>query len=263
MRIAIVTGASSGLGADFARQLDASAEREKLDEIWLIARRSDQLQSLAGELRNTTGRVMPMDLTDPERLAGLHATLKQLRPKVCWLINNAGFGKIGPFEHISQSATLGMIDLNIRSLTEITRFTLPFCPEGAHIVQVASSAGFMPIPYFATYAATKAYVVQFSDALGQELRHRNISVTAVCPGPVATEFLDVASDGRGSPPRALLARSPDVVRKALRDARRRRRHSVHGLLIRLFTLTAGWIPRWLSLAITGHIRMDRMIDREP
>ncbi len=244
MNVAIVTGASSGLGWEYAKQL---APRREVDEVWLIARRKERLEELSGRLVGAVGRVFAMDLTDPEQTAELYDTLEREQPTIAWLVNNAGFGKVGPFEEIDVDVHLKMIDLNVRVLTEITQRTLPYCASGSKILQIASSAGFGPLGNFAVYAASKAYVVNLSNALSAELSDRGITVTAVCPGPVDTEFQDVAFDGGDShAPGAVFAKAPDVVRKSLADARKGRINSVYGAAIKAWTTLSGLIPRRLT-----------------
>ena len=231
-RVAIVTGASVGLGREFALQLDALGE---VDEIWLIARRADLLSQVAGELRKTRGRVMAVDLTVQAQVDGLVATLEQERPEVRWLVNNAGFGHVGPVAAEQAGTYARMIALNITSLVDLTARVLPFCPRGARIVQVGSSAGFKPMPNMAVYSATKAFVNSFSLALHHELADRGVTVTAVCPGPVETEFFQVATAQHGKqPPGPPAAKASDVVALAIRDARNGRAVSVYGVLIKFY-----------------------------
>jgi short-subunit dehydrogenase len=249
MNVAIVTGASSGLGWEYAKQL---APRREVDEVWLIARRKERLDELAGQLVGAVGRVFPMDLTEPEQTKVLFDTLDKERPTVAWLINNAGFGKIGRFESIDVDSHLSMIDLNVRVLTEITQRALPYCTSGSRIVQVASSAGFAPMGNFAVYAATKAYVINFSNALATELAPHGINVTAVCPGPVATEFQSVAhKDGKDKAPKMVLAQPGDVVRKSLADARKGKLNSVYGATMKAWEAISGLVPRRLAAWTTS------------
>ncbi|RAL23118.1 short-chain dehydrogenase [Lujinxingia litoralis] len=252
MNIAIITGASAGMGRHFALQLDA---RGDLDEIWLIARRKERMEELASELTHARARIFALDLCVPSSFDEVSRALEQEAPNVAWLINNAGFGKIGRFEAIPPQSNLQMLDLNIRALTDLTQRALPFCSAGSRIIQVASSAGFLPITNFSVYAASKAYVVNFSNALAREVRPRGIGVTAVCPGPVQTEFFDVAATegGAKSGPPGVMASPEKVVARALKDAERRRLLSVYGVSIKAFTFFSRFIPRPLALWATEKI----------
>lgn len=248
MRVAIVTGASSGLGWEYAKQL---APRSEVDEVWLIARREARLQELAGELVGAEGRVFAMDLTESDQVHELFEQMELESPDITWLVNNAGFGKYGEFDDVTVETNLNMIDLNIRALTEITQRALPYCGSGTRILQVASSAGFGPMANFAVYAATKAYVVNFSNALAAELGDRGMTVTAVCPGPVETEFAEVATAPGGEElPFNLYARAPDVVRHSIADARKGRLHSTYGAAMTTYSTISGLIPRRLATWVT-------------
>ncbi len=251
MSIAVITGASAGLGRQFAYQLDGD---DQIDAMWLIARRQERLQQLAADL-STPAEVLPTDLTDPDDLSALYARLEEASPHIRWLINNAGFGKIGAFDAIDVDTNMAMLDLNMRTLTELTQRALPHCQKGSHIVQVSSLAAFMPVTNFGAYSASKAYVLNFSDALHRELKPRGISVTSVCPGPVATEFLDVASTegSKTDLPGFVMADAPSVVTKAISDARRGRRHSIYGWIPWVIAKTSGVHPRGLTLWITEKI----------
>jgi hypothetical protein len=250
MRVAIVTGASSGLGWEYAKQL---APRREVDEVWLIARRRARLEELATRLVGAEGRPFSVDLTEQEQLAGLFDRVEREQPEITWLVNNAGFGKYGRFDAFSVETNLAMIDLNIRALTEITQRALPYCRAGSRIVQVASSAGFSPLAKFAVYAATKAYVLNFSNALAAELAERDIGVTAVCPGPVDTEFQAVAQAPGGEElPVSLSARAPDVVRHSLADARKGRYNSVYGASMSAWQALSGVVPRRLTSWVTNN-----------
>jgi uncharacterized protein len=247
-KIAIVTGASAGLGVEFAKQISAT---EGLDEVWLVARREDRLRALAESLGSTKAIPLALDLAAPGAIEDLALRLTKEHPDLRLLVNNAGMGKIGAFNEIPLAEQLAMIDLNVRALTELTYRTLPFMSHGSRILQVASSIGFCPAPYFSVYAATKAYVVSFSDALQFELAHKGIAVTAVCPGPVATEFFDVAkpkSDPSAAPfNQALMASAEEVVRKSLEDSRRGKRHSIYSWPIRSFVALSPFVPRSIMM----------------
>ncbi|HBT79883.1 MAG TPA: short-chain dehydrogenase [Selenomonas sp.] len=195
MNIAIITGASSGLGRAYARLLDA----EYLDEIWLIARREERLQELAQELR-TSCRIFACDLTQPGVPAILQASLGE-RPdtEVRWLINAAGFGRLGYTTEIPLAEQLAMIDLNVKAPVALTQLAIPFMSAGSHIMEIVSCSAFQPIPGLNVYAATKAFLLRYSRALGAELAPQGIIVTAVCPYWIRdTEFIGTAKKTKGS-----------------------------------------------------------------
>lgn len=181
MKIAVVTGASSGMGTEFARQICSKCLG--LDEIWLIARREERLKKLTREL-SIPARIFKIDLTVDEEYTLLTDTLLKEKPHIRIAVNCAGFGKTAPFISISQKDTLGMIDLNCRALTKMTYILTPYMPANSYLIQFASIAGILPQPNFAVYAASKAYVLSFSRAIREELKAKKIYVTAVCPGPV-------------------------------------------------------------------------------
>lgn len=195
-KIGIITGASSGMGAEFARQL---ASTNLCQQIWIIARREDKLQALKAEIKTFSQvEIIPLvlDLTGAKGAESFHEYLsKQSDFEIKILINNAGFGSYGPFEETPVEREMQMIDLNCTSLTGICGYALPYMKKDGIIINTASLAAFMPLGNFAVYAATKAYVLNFSLALAAELKPRGISVTALCPGSVSTEFANVASNG--------------------------------------------------------------------
>ncbi len=238
MDIGIVTGASSGLGWEFAKQIDTQYQ---LDEIWIIARREEQLQRLAGTL-NTPARIFVLDLTDPQSLGQIEDALDQNNYHIRILVNNAGYGKKGWFREIDRTKQLNMIDLNVRALVHLTHIALPLMQSGDQILQIASSAGFIPMGRFAVYSGTKAFVINFSIGLGVELESKGINVTAVCPGPVDTEFQAVAYEEPGrrntSAPSA-----KDVVALALKDVQRGRFMSVYGASIKFVWFAARLFTR--------------------
>lgn len=220
-RIAIITGASSGIGEEFSRQVCAKYD---YDEIWIIARREEKLQELAEQLNKTKNfncvRPVVMDVAGKAGVEGLKAFIKEEDEKlrkvesgieIGLLINNAGFGTYGPFAETSINRQMDMIELNCTTVTGICGIALPYLKAGSVVINTASLAAFLPLGNFAVYGATKAYVLSFSVALAAELHDKGIKVCALCPGSVSTEFANVASNGArkevkgGFPPQKVVA----------------------------------------------------------
>lgn len=190
MKTAIITGASSGLGREFVRQLQD--EFPDIDSYWLIARRADRLEDLAGSLTGRTVACLALDLCDPMSFVTFREKLSAEQPEVALLVNCAGCGYLGRLGELDTASQTRMIDLNVRALTAVTNMALPYMTEGSRILNVSSIASFCPNPRMTVYSSTKAYVSAFTVGLGEELRRRRITVTAVCPGPMDTEFLPLA-----------------------------------------------------------------------
>ncbi len=242
-KIAIVTGASSGMGREAAFQLvDKYAG---LEEIWLIARREDRLEEVKDKLP-VPSRTLAIDLTDVSNVAKLQSLLESEKPNVKILVNAAGFGKLGDVDELPLQDESGMIQVNCGSLTAITRTVLPYMSDKSRIINFASAAAFLPQPGFSVYAATKSYVYSFSRALNVELSSRSIAVTAVCPGPVNTEFFTVAEEGThtASPfKKMFMAKPQKVVKKALRDSAMGKSVSVYGIPMKLAGLCCKFLPQ--------------------
>ncbi len=194
MNIAIITGASSGIGVEFFKEL----QNEPLDEVWVIARREKNLIDVCEKYGKINHRILCMDVTTQESMDSLELLLEIEQPTIKYLINNAGFGVFGAVADIDVKKQSSMIDVNIKALTEISSITLKYMDKGSRIINIASIASFLPSAKLAAYAASKTYVLSFSQALRQELKQRKINVTAVCPGPMKTEFLNVAGIEKGS-----------------------------------------------------------------
>ncbi len=194
MNIAVITGASSGLGWEYAKAVYET--RADLDEIWVIARREDRLRALQDELGSS---VIPVafDITDPQSVEDYAQMLKDKNATVKLLINNAGFGKLGYFDELSLQENTRMVRLNCEALTAMTAATLPFMNEHSEIINSCSIASFAPNTRMAVYSSTKAFVMSLSRALRLELKRRKINVLAVCPGPMSTEFLSIANIKKG------------------------------------------------------------------
>ena len=229
MKIAIVTGASSGMGREFVRQLGYFYKN--LDEIWVIARRKERLEALAKESRVPL-RIFAGDLQKKKVYKELRDALEKEQPDLRMLVNSAGFGKSGSVEEISSEKfriQTDMVDVNCRSLTRMTLLCLPFLRAGSRIVNLASASAFCPQPYFSVYAATKSYVLSFSRSLGEELRKKGIVVTAVCPGPVDTEFFKFSGKPQNILKKLTMAKADRVVHQALKDCRSGKSVSVYGI----------------------------------
>lgn len=228
MNIAIITGASSGMGMEFARQIDS--QLCKTDEIWLLARRREPMDELARSMKSRA-RAVVIDITNEKELKQFAEVLEISAPKITMLVNCAGTGRHGLFSGQSDEVISAMLWLNIMALTRLTKICLPYMRKGSKIVQFASGAAFMPQAEFAVYAASKAYVYSFSRALGKELKCRGISVTTVCPGPVDTPFLEHAYGNRSRMSRLkqwATVSASRVVAKAIEDCKRGRAVSICG-----------------------------------
>lgn len=188
MKIAVITGASSGIGREFARTLQTHGQ---YDELWAIARNQDRLDALAKELPVKV-RTLSMDLSDEAFIPRLRELLQTEKPEIRLLINASGFGRFERTDAIALEDNLGMVDLNCRALTAVTMLCLPYMSAGAEILEVASVAAFQPIPCINVYAATKAYVLSFTRALAREVKGRGIRVMALCPFWTKTAFFDRA-----------------------------------------------------------------------
>lgn len=216
--IAIITGASSGVGREFARQLDAEGG---LDEIWLVARREAVLREVAAGLA-TPSRVLALDLTEESSFETIANLLDEGDVDVRWLVNSAGFGKFGDFVTIDERATMDMVRLNCLGVVEACYHVLPHMTAGGRIVNLASIAGVVPQPRLSVYSATKGFVLDFSRTLDHELASTGIHVTALCPKFMRTGFLDAPGDEEAARAMTMIGFEPveHVVRTALRYARR-------------------------------------------
>ena len=184
MKIAVVTGASSGIGRELLLAIDKEYD---YDEIWAIARRADRLEELGKQCRNTL-RPVCLDLNDTDSIDKYQQLLAQAQPEIAMLINAAGCGVFGPFEEQDLKAQLASARLNSLALTAMCHVSLPYMKSGDHIINMGSNSSWQPVPYQAVYGASKSYVLSFSRAIGRELRHQGISVMCVCPGWIKTEF---------------------------------------------------------------------------
>lgn len=197
MAIAIITGASSGIGYRFAEEIQKTGE---VDGFLLIARREERLAALAEKL-GPGAEVLEADLATPEGIEKVRAWLEERRPAVRYLINAAGYGVFGDYTQVSERDTVGMIDLNVKATVLLSHMVIPYMIPGANLLEMGSGSVFTPLPGFNVYASSKAFVYHYAQALAYEVRPRGIRVTVFCPGWVKTEFFDRAEGGQARGPR--------------------------------------------------------------
>lgn len=245
MKIAVITGASSGMGREFVLRI---AEQKELDEIWVIARRRDRLEELQ-QLVKTKVRPICLDLTQEESITSYQSLLEEHTPEVSVLVNAGGFGRFGAFADIPLELQYRMIDLNAKACVGMTYVTLPYLNEESEVYQVDSLSSFQPVPYINVYGATKAFVLSFSRALNVEWKKRGIAVMAVCPGWVKTEFFDHAVTDDTITYYNKFFTAEEVVARALKDMKRRRDVSVCGASIRAQVFFTKLLPHRLVMKI--------------
>jgi uncharacterized protein len=248
-KVALVTGASAGLGAEFARQLSKRGHR-----LVLAARRKDRLEVLAKELGDA--RAVTIDLSKADAAAKLMADLEAHGETVDLLVNNAGFGLIGRFAELDARRERQMIDLNVGTLADLCRAVAPGMIEqkSGGIINVASTAAFQPGPKMAVYFATKAFVLSLTEALHEELRPHGIHVTCLCPGPTRTEFGDVAGFGGNGLFDRVAMESPEVVKAGLEGLDRNKAVVVPGLVNKVTANSGRFAPRSVVRKIAGAIK---------
>ncbi len=247
MRIALVTGASSGMGEVFAARIDR--EEKDIDEIWLVARRRERLEEVAGRLTHKA-RVVPMDLSVEDNIDELEKMLDEEDVRVGLFVNCAGYGKIGNYAKVSRSDSEKMIDLDCRAAVSITLVMLPHMRAGDRVVQLCSTASFMPVTHMNIYAASKAFLYSYTLGLRMELLPRGVVVTALCPWWVGdTEFIARARDNAANPDvkqsiRGFIfpSKKENVVRRGLRASRRGRAVVTPGVMCTLTRFFSKLIP---------------------
>ena len=248
-QVTLITGASAGLGVEFARRLSARG-----DHLVLAARRKDRLELLAKELGNA--RAVAIDLSKADAAAKLMADIEAHGETVDLLINNAGFGLIGRFEELDASREREMIDLNVGALTDLCRAVVPAMIErkSGAILNVASTAAFQPGPKMAVYFATKAFVLSLSEALHEELKPHRIKVSCLCPGPTRTEFGDVAGFGGNGLFDRVAMSADKVVAAGLAGLAKNHAVVVPGLLNKVGAASTRFAPRPVIRKIAGAIK---------
>jgi len=248
-KVALVTGASAGLGVEFARQLSKRGHR-----LVLAARRKDRLEELAKELGKA--RAIAIDLSKKDSAAKLLSDLEANGETVDLLVNNAGFGLIGSFADLDAKRERQMIDLNVGTLTDLCRAVAPqmIARKSGAILNVASTAAFQPGPKMAVYFATKAFVLSLTEALHEELKPHRVKVSCLCPGPTRTEFGDVAGFGGNGMFDKVAMEAPEVVEAGLDGLDRNKAVVVPGLVNKLTANSGRFAPRSIVRKIAGAIK---------
>ena len=237
------------MGKEFVKLLQ---KENDVDEIWMIARRKQRLEDMEAESDGKL-RAVPLDLTDMSSFEQFEQLLKKEQPQILYLVNAAGAGRMGKVETIDYAEHAFVLDINVRALTCMSRICLPYLSKGSRIIQLCSGSAFLPQPEFASYAASKAYVLSFSRALRQEVKNKGITVTSVCPGPVNTEFFDAAGSEIAPAKKKFLVEAEAVVKKALKDAKAGKELSVYGMSMKLVHLAGKLLPTKAVLFIMNQM----------
>ena len=245
MKIAVITGASSGMGREFVYAIDKEFD---LDEIWVIARREEKLKEL-GEKCRAKVRPIALDLADRESLAVYKGILEAEKPEIQVLVNAAGFGLFGTFTEMDLDRQLDIIDLNDGALTAMCHMSIPYMPEGSHIINLASNSSWQPVPYINVYGASKAYVMSFYRALGVELKKQGIHVMAVAPGWIKTEFFDHAVHDDTIKYYDRYYTAEQVIERAMKDLRKNKTVSILGFPVRMQVRAVKLLPVSLIMKI--------------
>ena len=248
MNIAIVTGASSGMGREFVLQLSGFVQ---VDEIWAIARRESALEALKAET-SVPVRPVPLDLLKPESFDSFGKLLETEQPNIKLLVNAAGFGKFGAYHKVSLQEESDMIDLNCKALVLMTRLCIPYMQPGSHILQLDSLSAFQPVPYITTYGATKSFVLSYSRAMNRELKAKGIRMMTMNPGWVKTEFFNHAFRTNEGEVQFFdrLYEADEVVATGLKDLYHSRKdYSVHGLPVQIQVLMVKLVPHSIVMSI--------------
>ena len=239
MSVAIITGASSGIGAELARGLAARG----VDELWLVARREERLRALGEEL-GLKYRVICADLSREEGVQSVLELVRAVSPSVKYLVNAAGFGDFGAFDEQKAGAAARMIDLNVKATVLITEGVIPYMERGGRIVNLGSASCFTPLPYFNVYASGKAFVLHYTKALNFEIKKYGVRATCFCPGWVDTEFISKAANRDTVKPKSYwpLLNCRRVVAKCLRAMDKGRTMFVTGWYTKLQHLLFKLLP---------------------
>lgn len=245
--IAIVTGASSGMGVEFVKILTKKTE---LDEIWIIARNADKLEKVKTEFGNKI-KCFPMDLSNIANIKKFGKNQELENCNIKYLINNAGFAKFCSYDDLSVDESINMIDVNVSGVVAMGLVCIPYMERGSHLINIASQASFQPLPYQNIYSSTKAFVRNYTRALNIELKDKGIVATAVCPGWMKTGLFDRGLIGAKKATKNFKGMvTPDVVaKKAISDADKGKDISVYGVYVKMCHLIAKILPQRVMMKV--------------
>ena len=259
MKVAVITGASSGMGKEFALTLSTFGE---FDEVWLISRREDRLNELANKLSIKT-RVLAFDLTKESSIEEYKSLLESEKPDIKLLVNCSGFGKFCRTDEVDAKVNLNMIDLNCKAVVYMCQLSLPYMSQNSNIINVSSVAAMQPVPYIHVYAATKAFVLSFSRSLNREFKGKGITTTAVCPFWTKTEFFDRAikkDENAVVKKYVAMYSASQIVKRAYRDAKRKKDVSKFGFIARFQMFLAKILPH--SFIMSYWLRQQKLNKRK-
>ena len=253
MSVAIITGASSGIGREFAKQLKDSCGA---DEFWFIARRRENMEALRDEL-GVRAEIISADLSAKEGIDAVRVLLEEKKPSVKYLVNAAGFGNFGAFDELSESEVAGMIDLNVKATVLLTHMIVPYMERGGRIVQLGSGSCFTPLPYFNVYSSSKVFVLHYTKSLNYELKKYGVRATCFCPGWVETDFLEKSKANGKTHPKKMtpLLKCDKVVARCIKAMKRGRAMCVTGYYTKLQHLLFKLLPdslltkAWLGMLV--------------
>ncbi len=245
MNIAVVTGASAGIGREFVYAID---REEGLDELWVVARRAERLEELRSRCRHPI-RALALDLGREESVESYRALLEREKPVIRLLVNAAGCGVFGPFEEKELDRLLASARLNALTLTALCHVSLPYMTRGSAIVNMGSNSAWQPVPYQAVYGASKSYVLNLSRALGRELRPRGVHVMCVCPGWIKTEFQQTAQHDRYIRYVDRWYGPDEVAAQAMKDLKKKKSVSILGRPVRRQVRLVKFLPVKLVMDI--------------
>ena len=245
MRIAVVTGASAGIGREFVYAID---KEKQYEEIWVIARRTERLEELKGQC-GTPVRPVVLDLSDLQSLDEYRNLLEAEKPEIGLLVNAAGFGVFGPFEEKDLSKQLSSVTVNSLALTGMCHISIPYMRTGDSIINVGSNSAWQPVPYQTVYGASKSYVLNFSRSLYRELQSKGIHVMCVCPGWIKTEFQQVAQHEKYIRYVDRWYGPEEVAAQAMKDLKKRKMVSILGFPVRRQVVLVKFLPVKLVMKI--------------